>query len=54
VGLELTDEGLRVLKSARSRRTAWLAKRLGRLSPEERAAIDDVIDPLLRLLDDAE
>jgi DNA-binding MarR family transcriptional regulator len=54
VGLELTDEGLRVLKSARSRRTAWLAKRLGRLSPEERAAIDGVIDPLLRLLDDAE
>ena len=54
VGLELTDEGLRVLKSARSRRTAWLAKRLGRLTPEERAAIDDVIDPLMRLLDDAE
>jgi DNA-binding MarR family transcriptional regulator len=54
VGLELTDEGLRVLKSARSRRTAWLAKRLGRLSLEERAAIDDVIDPLMRLLDDAE
>ncbi|MDX6532573.1 MAG: hypothetical protein QOF68_317 [Gaiellales bacterium] len=54
VGLELTDEGLRILKSARSRRTAWLAKRLGRLSAEERAAIDDVIDPLMRLLDDAE
>ena len=54
VGLELTDDGLRVLKSARSRRTAWLAKRLGRLSPEGRAAIDDVIDPLMRLLDDAE
>ncbi|MDX6593735.1 MAG: hypothetical protein QOJ13_2931 [Gaiellales bacterium] len=53
VGLELTDEGLRILKSARSRRTAWLAKRLGRLSAEERAAIDDVIDPLMRLLDDA-
>jgi DNA-binding MarR family transcriptional regulator len=54
VGLELTDEGLRVLRSARSRRTAWLAKRLGRLLPEERAAIDDIIDPLMRLLDDAE
>jgi DNA-binding MarR family transcriptional regulator len=54
VGLELTDEGLRVLRSARSRRTAWLANRLGRLSPEELAAIDDVIDPLMRLLDDPE
>jgi DNA-binding MarR family transcriptional regulator len=54
VGLALTDEGQRVLKSARSRRTAWLANRLGRLTPEERAAIDDVIDPLTRLLDETE
>jgi DNA-binding MarR family transcriptional regulator len=54
VGLEVTDEGARVLRSARSRRTAWLANRLGRLSPEELAAIDDVIDPLARLMEDAE
>ncbi len=52
VGLELTDEGQRVLRSARSRRTAWLAARLKRLTPEELAMVDRVIDPLSRLLDE--
>ena len=51
VGLELTDQGLRILRSARSRRTAWLAARLQRLTPQELAAVDSVIDPLTRLLD---
>src|SRR5436190_7483768 len=54
VGLELTDHGVRVLRSARSRRTAWLAARLNRLSPEELAAVDGVIEPLARLLEAAE
>ena len=35
VELEVTESGLRVLRSARSRRTAWLADRLRRLEPEE-------------------
>jgi DNA-binding MarR family transcriptional regulator len=52
VGLELTEHGQRVLRSARSRRTAWLAARLKRLTPEELDAIDRVIDPLSRLLDE--
>jgi DNA-binding MarR family transcriptional regulator len=52
VGLELTDDGQRVLRSARSRRTAWLAARLKRLTAEELDAIDRVIDPLSRLLDE--
>jgi DNA-binding MarR family transcriptional regulator len=52
VGLELTAAGLRVLRSARSRRTAWLAARLDRLTPEQLAAIDQVIDPLGHLLDE--
>ena len=52
VGLELTDDGQRVLRSARSRRTAWLAARLKRLTPEELDTIDRVIDPLSRLLDE--
>jgi DNA-binding MarR family transcriptional regulator len=52
VGLELTDDGQRVLRSARSRRTAWLAARLKRLTPQELDAIDRVIDPLSRLLDE--
>jgi DNA-binding MarR family transcriptional regulator len=51
VGLELTDAGQRVLRSARSRRTAWLASRLGRLTEVELATIDSVIDPLTRLLE---
>ena len=54
VGLELTTEGQRVLRSARSRRTAWLAARLQRLSDEELAAVADVIEPLSRLLDEQE
>jgi DNA-binding MarR family transcriptional regulator len=52
VGLELTEQGERVLRSARSRRTAWLAARLKRLSAEELAAVENVIDPLTRLLED--
>jgi DNA-binding MarR family transcriptional regulator len=50
VGLTLTDEGQRVLRRVRSRRTAWLVTRLGRLSPEELAALDAAIEPLTLLL----
>src|SRR5438552_6750486 len=32
IGLTLTDEGQRTLRRVRSRRTAWLASRLGALS----------------------
>ena len=51
VRLEVTDEGLRILRSARRRRTAWLAARLRRLSPDERAALDAALAPLARLLE---
>lgn len=51
VGLELTESGHRVLRSARSRRTAWLAARLKHLTPEQLAAVDGAIDPLLDLLE---
>ena len=50
VGLALTDEGQRVLRRVRSRRTAWLASRLGALEADERAAIEAAIEPLLRLM----
>jgi len=49
--LELTEEADRVLRSVRSRRTAWLATRLTHLSPAELAAVDAAIDPLLGLLE---
>lgn len=52
--LALTEEAERVLRSVRSRRTAWLAERLERLSADERAAIDAAIEPLLRLLEAGE
>jgi DNA-binding MarR family transcriptional regulator len=54
VGLFLTDEGERVLRSVRKKRTAWLAKRLDRLSNEERAAVEAAIEPLDKLLEDGE
>jgi len=50
VGLTLTDEGQRVLRRVRSRRTAWLATRLRGLSPEELDAVEAAIEPLSRLL----
>ena len=51
-GLFVSDLGDRVLRSVRSRRTAWLASRLRRLSAEELAAVDAAIEPLLRLLEE--
>ncbi len=50
VGLTLTDEGQRVLRRVRSRRTAWLATRLGSLSSEELDAVEAAVEPLLQLL----
>ena len=51
VGLELTEEAQRVLRSVRSRRTAWLAARLESLSRDELAAVDAAVEPLARLLE---
>lgn len=54
VGLTLTDDGQRVLRRVRSRRTAWLVQRLGHLPAEELAAVEAAIEPLAQLLDEAE
>lgn len=53
-GLTASEAGERVLRSVRSRRTAWLAARLKGLEPEELAAIDRALEPLARLLEPAE
>jgi DNA-binding MarR family transcriptional regulator len=53
-GLSLSGEGERVLRSVKSRRTAWLASRLQQLSPEELAAVDAAVEPLLTLLEETE
>src|ERR671934_918749 len=51
VGLSLTAAGQRVLRSVKSKRTAWLADRLRQLDPDELEAIDGAIEPLTHLLD---
>lgn len=53
-GLSVTPEGERVLRSVKSRRTAWLAARLEHLTPEELDALDAAVEPLLALLEDTE
>jgi DNA-binding MarR family transcriptional regulator len=50
VGLTLTEEGQRMLRRVRSRRTAWLASRLGELSRSELAAVEAAVEPLSHLL----
>jgi DNA-binding MarR family transcriptional regulator len=50
VGLALTEEGRRVLRRVRSRRTAWLATRLRGLTPDELAAVEAAVGPLEKLL----
>jgi DNA-binding MarR family transcriptional regulator len=52
VGIFLTPEGDKVLKSVRKRRTAWLVERLELLDPDELEAIEGSIDALERLLGD--
>jgi DNA-binding MarR family transcriptional regulator len=50
IGLFLTPEGAKVLKSVRNKRTAWLVSRLDRLEPEERDRVEAAIDALEKLI----
>jgi DNA-binding MarR family transcriptional regulator len=50
VGLTVTEEGERLLKRVRARRTTWLANRLKDIDDEELAAIEAAIEPLGRLV----
>lgn len=52
IGLRVTPAGVRVLRSVRTRRTAWLAARLKRLSAEQLHAIDAALEPLAFLLEE--
>ncbi len=51
VGPSLTHAGDKVLRSVKSKRTAWLAARLRHLEPEQLEAIDAAIEPLAHLLE---
>ena len=51
VGLHVTSAGHRVLRSVKSKRTAWLAERLRGLDAAQLEAIDAAIEPLFALLE---
>lgn len=50
-GLYLSEEGDRVLRAVKRRRTAWLAARLGALDERERRAVEAAVAPLARLIE---
>lgn len=50
-GLTITDAGARKLEMIRRERNDWLAARLGRLSPDDRATLEAAAEALLRLVD---
>src|SRR5262245_53140950 len=52
VGLRLTDDGDRLLRRVRARRTSWLAGRLGSLEPAELVAIEAALPALMKLVED--
>jgi len=51
VGLRLTEEGERLMRRVRARRTTWLADRLKALEPSELEAIELAVPALMRLLE---
>ena len=52
VGLELTEDGARLLRRVRARRTTWLTQRMRDLDPAELETIETAIPALRRLLGD--
>ena len=50
VGLRLTEDGARLLRRVRARRTTWLADRLRSLEPSELDAIESAVPALARLV----
>jgi DNA-binding MarR family transcriptional regulator len=50
VGLSLTAAGHKVLRSVKSKRTAWLSARLRQLDPNQLEAVGAAIEPLEQLL----
>jgi len=52
VGLRLTEEGARLLRRVRARRTTWLAERMRALDPAELEAIETAIPAFQQLLGD--
>ena len=53
VGLRLTEDGERLMRRVRARRTTWLADRLKALEPSELEAIELAVPALMQLLEKA-
>src|SRR5262249_37013158 len=51
VGLHVTKAGLNVLRSVKSKRTAWLAARLRTLDDRQLEALAEAVEPLTLLLE---
>lgn len=51
VGLRLTDQGERLLRRVRARRTTWLAERIGALDPTDVEAIEAAVPALMKLVE---
>ena len=52
VGLRLTEDGERLMRRIRARRTTWLADRLRGLEPMDLEAVAAAVPALLRLVGD--
>src|SRR5438105_14243548 len=52
IGLRVSPARERLLRSVKSRRTAWLAARLRGLSEDELEVVDAAIEPLQELIDE--
>ena len=52
VGLRLTDDGVKLMRRIRARRTTWLAERLRGIEPAELERVEAAIPALQRLLGD--
>jgi len=50
--LVVSPKGIDLLRTVKRRRTAWLAKRLKTLSPEELEAVDNAVDVLTHVLEE--
>ena len=51
VGLRLTDDGERLMRRIRARRTSWLADRLRTLEPAELEAVEAAVPALMQLVE---
>ncbi len=52
VGLELTDEGAKLLRRIRARRTGWLTTRMRGLDPTDLEALEAALPALRRIVGD--